>query len=306
MKKRACIIIALLNTLFSFAQNKVEVKDYLYKEFPYEFVANTGVNDDDYGYTSRANYLLSGTDVWFVTHWNRLPRPESYEGAWQQIDRVEGNVFYMSIHVHSAQSQEKNQPMYKDAVCALGRLKAGDYKIVLSAMDDAGKMEFTPYEILFTVKENPLSVPNGIISLGPLKRDEEADSKEPSLSVMVEGDDLHVTGLLNYVCGMDHYIYYEVNGDSIKLETIQAGYCNRRDCNGLHPVDFKIPYEGGNQCTISLRDYHCERTYTFDVTGIAPVQNGTSAGSFYDLLGRPVTHPTKGIYIQNGKKVIIK
>lgn len=27
---------------------------------------------------------------------------------------------------------------------------------------------------------------------------------------------------------------------------------------------------------------------------------------FFDLLGRPVTHPTKGIYIQNGKKVIIK
>ena len=173
-------------------------------------------------------------------------------------------------------------------------------------MDDAGKMEFTPYEVLFTVKENPLSVPNGILSLGHLRRDEEAESKEPSLSVIMEGNDLHVKGLMNYVCGMDHYIYYEVNGDSVKLETIQAGYFNRRDCNGLHPVDFKIPHGGGNQCTISLRDHHCERNYTFDVTSIAPVHNRISDGLFYDLVGRPVKHPTKGIYIQNGKKVTIK
>ena len=110
-------------------------------------------------------------------------------------------------------------------------------------MDDAGKMEFTPYEVLFTVKENPLSVPNGILSLGHLRRDEEAESKEPSLSVIMEGNDLHVKGLMNYVCGMDHYIYYEVNGDSVKLETIQAGYFNRRDCNGLHPVDLRFPTE---------------------------------------------------------------
>jgi hypothetical protein len=29
-------------------------------------------------------------------------------------------------------------------------------------------------------------------------------------------------------------------------------------------------------------------------------------GYFYNLLGQPVTNPTKGIYIRNGKKVIIK
>lgn len=43
----------------------------------------------------------------------------------------------------------------------------------------------------------------------------------------------------------------------------------------------------------------------FDTTGIAtPVISDN--GIYYDLLGRPVAHPTAGIYICNGRKVIVK
>ena len=46
-----------------------------------------------------------------------------------------------------------------------------------------------------------------------------------------------------------------------------------------------------------------------ETTGIIPIrtENGsTNAEGIYDLQGRKVTQPTKGIYIQSGRKVIIK
>ena len=53
-----------------------------------------------------------------------------------------------------------------------------------------------------------------------------------------------------------------------------------------------------------------ELTFDFsDATAIGAVANSEeviSNGEFYDLQGRRVTNPTKGIYIVNGKKVVIK
>ena len=45
-----------------------------------------------------------------------------------------------------------------------------------------------------------------------------------------------------------------------------------------------------------------------DVTGISTIDNGqqTTDNRWYDLSGRRVENPTKGMYIHNGKKVIVK
>lgn len=43
-----------------------------------------------------------------------------------------------------------------------------------------------------------------------------------------------------------------------------------------------------------------------DVTGIKNVKVGTEDNIYYDLNGRRVLYPTKGLYIVNGKKVVIK
>lgn len=44
----------------------------------------------------------------------------------------------------------------------------------------------------------------------------------------------------------------------------------------------------------------------YDTTGIAPVLPAASNDVYYDLLGRPVKNPTAGIYICNGRKVVIQ
>ena len=41
-------------------------------------------------------------------------------------------------------------------------------------------------------------------------------------------------------------------------------------------------------------------------TGIADVRSKMSDGSYYDLQGRKVAQPTKGLYIMNGKKMVVK
>ena len=43
-----------------------------------------------------------------------------------------------------------------------------------------------------------------------------------------------------------------------------------------------------------------------DINHLESTDNGQQATVFYDLLGRQVTNPTKGIYIKDGRKVVIK
>ena len=44
-----------------------------------------------------------------------------------------------------------------------------------------------------------------------------------------------------------------------------------------------------------------------DATGIhGTVNRQSSDGKYFDLQGRPVSHPVKGLYIVNGEKVVIK
>ena len=49
--------------------------------------------------------------------------------------------------------------------------------------------------------------------------------------------------------------------------------------------------------------------YLLDVdaveASISTVQTDAITSPYYDLMGRPVTHPTRGIYIKDGRKVMI-
>ena len=45
---------------------------------------------------------------------------------------------------------------------------------------------------------------------------------------------------------------------------------------------------------------------TTSIESIAKSQQPTANGPYYDLQGRRVAQPTKGLYIVNGKKVVIK
>ena len=49
------------------------------------------------------------------------------------------------------------------------------------------------------------------------------------------------------------------------------------------------------------------KLYTTDATGVRTVRNVTiGSDAYYNLQGQRIDHPTQGIYIQNGKKVVVK
>lgn len=50
----------------------------------------------------------------------------------------------------------------------------------------------------------------------------------------------------------------------------------------------------------------CATAYTMGIKAIGQLDNSQSDNSYYTLDGRRVVDPTKGIYIQNGKKIVMK
>ena len=68
--------------------------------------------------------------------------------------------------------------------------------------------------------------------------------------------------------------------------------------------------ESGNETDFPTDDYEGYADIPDDETAIRPVIqtiDGDGTSHYYDLQGRPLNgKPNKGVYIQNGKKIIIK
>ena len=107
-----------------------------------------------------------------------------------------------------------------------------------------------------------------------------ADASDVSGNLLVAGD-----GTTTYADGT----YYFLKEDKFHLATsgtLQTGKAYLQMAGSLAPV---LNFAFG------------------DVTGINEVQgSGFKVNGYYDLQGRKVVQPTKGLYIVNGKKIVIK
>ena len=97
------------------------------------------------------------------------------------------------------------------------------------------------------------------------------------------------------------------------MEEIPYLYTNEKDIfpkslgmyiyqNGFERMGIKSIYYGGGE------RHETAIYYTKPVTGIEEVKNGqwTMDNAVYDLSGRRVQEPKRGLYILNGKKFIVK
>jgi|GEM_PF-2467605 hypothetical protein len=304
-------IMPMLSADTTFSVDAPSVSDFLPKEAPFEFIVpewpwvNGDLTDDYIPDATRRDYLFTGLNIEFMVHWDGLP----YAGSSLHLDSIVGNKFYLNTPIYSAVDYD----MYvnDDLVISLGMLDAGDYEIVLSAVDKADKLHFASYVVPFTVRESPLDVPRGMVYIPtPDKDDYKWREGEPTLSVKTEGDSLHITGWLTYTCCMRHYCYYEIHDDYIYLETVQAGYTWMCDCYDLHYVDFKIgPYRPDDKLTIFTWEYYeGAHIFQFDMTSVSTPETDEPADAerHYDLQGRPAESTRQGILIRNGKKVLVE
>ena len=126
------------------------------------------------------------------------------------------------------------------------------------------------------------------------------------LEAEIIGDSIHVFGYCYSNCGMDLYCIAEDKGGSISLTFHQIGLMGAT-CMGNHYVDFTIPRM--SEQVDEIFAYGPYKNVKWEVHLItasvdSPTRDDADA-PYYDLQGRKVSHPTRGVYIRNGKKVIL-
>ncbi|MBP5322693.1 MAG: hypothetical protein J6Y84_02710 [Bacteroidaceae bacterium] len=289
------LFLAAFLPVVVYAQEKEKnVQEYLEEEIPYEFVSRDG--------------LKAGIDIWFKTTWG-----SGVDGYYQVLDSISNKNIYISTH-YDVRINDFYEDMSQLAI-PIGRFDVGNYNIFLSSVDDAGIVPTETREIPFSVKENLLSVPCGLVRVsGPNHTErtdkwDQTDSYSPYINVTLENDSLHFTGWLYYTCCADHYCYYEIHDDSVFVETVEAGLEYACDCMNLHSVDFKIGPFNKESCIIETKEYYLGRhTLHFDLTSIRNREKDetVSVEIPFDLQGRPAASPRKGILVKKGKKVLVK
>lgn len=144
------------------------------------------------------------------------------------------------------------------------------------------------------------------------------NGQQISREIILKGEDKEYTLTNNPSPSLSNTLEYLVNATWTGFEytstPITAAGKYTLDISSIvvnHGAEEYIDQYGYKDTMWHGQNQYCEGTYTWSVdgteTGIEDVemQNGKTE-SVYDLQGRKVENPTKGIYIINGKKVLIK
>lgn len=212
----------------------------------------------------------------------------------------------------------------------------GEYLIYIPAgvftMDGVKNEE---YEITVKVQQFEL-IPLKVVSVSPTDRNVEQldriiiefnqvinlaydeNGQQVSREIILKGEDKEYTLTNNPSPNLSNKLEYLVNATWTGFEytstPITAAGKYTLDISSIvvnHGAEEYIDQYGYKDTMWHGLNQYCEGTYTWSVdgteTGIEDVemQNG-KAESVYDLQGRKVENPTKGIYIINGKKVLVK
>ena len=106
---------------------------------------------------------------------------------------------------------------------------------------------------------------------------------------------------------------YNVTHDNIRAFNINTA--DSRNPIGFYKVKNNVTNIPGNKAFLVLTSTEAQaKSFVLEfedggTTGIETIENSknsTDDGAYYDLQGRRVENPTRGIYIVNGKKVVIK
>ena len=123
-------------------------------------------------------------------------------------------------------------------------------------------------------------------------------------------DTLHVFGYLWSNADCYHYIYcYDALYGKVFLEQVEIGMA--AGPQKAYRIDVKFPMFFGDYYHYVVEDDEGSHPVGGLVNSDNAISEEIGVGKntqkgIYDLTGRPVSAPTKGIYIQNGKKVLVK
>lgn len=129
-----------------------------------------------------------------------------------------------------------------------------------------------------------------------------------ALTAEIGEESIRIQGYYLSNCGMGLYCVAEEQDGNIALTFYEVGVIGA-NCVGNHYVDFTIP----RLAEQIDRIYVCD-SYDQSVKMEVKVQGSTSVDAvlketiapYYDLMGRPVANPTRGLYIRDGKKIVVE
>ena len=127
------------------------------------------------------------------------------------------------------------------------------------------------------------------------------------LTAVVGEDSISISGYYLSNCASDLYCVAEEHDGSVSLEFYEYGSGEIANCVDYHYVNFAIPSlkKEINDIYIWQSIIQERQLVEVIVSSISSVVTA-DATPYYDLQGRKITHPTRGIYIKDGRKVAIK
>lgn len=119
-----------------------------------------------------------------------------------------------------------------------------------------------------------------------------------------DSDTLHISGYLWANADCSHYIYCYDNSQKVCWERVEIGQA--KGSPKAYWVDIKFPMFYEEYYQYVVEDNEGKHPIGEAINSIHNIEEETSFVGIYDLTGRPVSAPSKGIYILNGKKVLVK
>ena len=132
-------------------------------------------------------------------------------------------------------------------------------------------------------------------------------AEQQELKAVIEEDSIHISGYYYSNCGTGQYCIAEEFNGCISLTFYECGG-ESVDCMENHYVDFTIP-----RLAKQVDEIYAYGPYDPSARFEVKMQGNTSVATilketitpYYDLTGRKVARPTRGIYIKDGRKVVL-
>jgi len=132
-------------------------------------------------------------------------------------------------------------------------------------------------------------------------------AEQQELKAVIEEDSIHISGYYYSNCGTGQYCIAEEFNGCISLTFYECGG-ESVDCKENHYVSFTIPRMISNIERIMIWDtitQNMQEVKMQNHTSIDNIEKSATDAPYYDLMGRPVANPARGIYIRDGRKVIV-